>query len=225
MSAAGRRAVWRDLVERRLPEAARDHRDWPVRLDHCFARILLDHACGGPWRDSVPPPAHANLPPDRLEAAIALGEAVIAGEADLRALNRRSLAWRGKLRVAPPAKSLEGHGFLLRRWTRDDEAAFAAINADPEVMAYFPTLFTEDASRAQARRIDALFAEDGFGPWAVEQGGRFVGVVGAARMPHPLPFPGSEEPERSVELIWRLARDAWGRGLATRGARLALADL
>ncbi len=98
MNAPDRRAAWRDLVERRLPEAARTHRDWPVRLDHCFARILLDHACGGPWRDHVAPPAHANLPADRLEAAIALGEAVLAGEADLHALNRRSLAWRGKLR-------------------------------------------------------------------------------------------------------------------------------
>ena len=38
------------------------------------------------------------LPADRLEAAIALGEALLAGEADLHALNRRSLAWRGKLR-------------------------------------------------------------------------------------------------------------------------------
>ncbi|GJE38287.1 hypothetical protein QO016_002633 [Methylobacterium persicinum] len=96
------RARWRDLVERRLPEAARGRPDWPVRLDHCFARILLDHACGGPWRDSVAPPAHANMPPDRLDAAIALGEKVLAGEADLSALNRRSLAWRGKLRSGSP---------------------------------------------------------------------------------------------------------------------------
>ncbi len=225
MSARDSRAVWRDLVERRLPEAARNRPDWPVRLDHCFARILLDHTCGGPWRDHVTPPAHANMPADKLEAAIALGERVLAGEVDLHALNRRSLAWRGKLRVAPPPEALEAEGFRLRRWTQADDAAFAAINADPEVMAYFPTVFSEDVSRAQARRIDGLFAEDGFGPWAVEQAGRFVGVVGAARMLHPLPFPGSEEPERAVELIWRLARDAWGQGLATRGARLALADL
>lgn len=94
---ADRRAVWRDLVERRLPEAARTHPDWPVRLDHCFARILLDQACGGPWRDSVRPPAHANMPLDRLEEAIGLGEAILAGKADLHDLNRRSLAWRGKL--------------------------------------------------------------------------------------------------------------------------------
>ncbi len=225
MSTADRRAVWRDLVERRLPEAARRRRDWPVRLDHCFARILLDHACGGPWRDSIEPPAHANMPADRLEAAIALGEAVLAGEADLHALNRRSLAWRGKLRIAPPPEALEADGFRLRRWTQGDAAAFAALNADPEVMAYFPAPLPDDVSRAQAQRLDARFAEDGFGPWVVEQAGRFVGVVGAARMYRPLPFPGGEEPETAVELMWRLAREAWGQGLATRGARLALADL
>jgi hypothetical protein len=101
MSPRDPRTAWRDLVERRLPEAARARRDWPVRLDHCFARILLDHACGGPWRDHVKPPAHANMPAERLEAAIAMGEAVLAGEADLGALNRRSLEWRGKLRGEP----------------------------------------------------------------------------------------------------------------------------
>jgi hypothetical protein len=31
-----------------------------------------------------------------LVAAIALGRAAIAGESDMTALNRRSLAWRGK---------------------------------------------------------------------------------------------------------------------------------
>ena len=95
-----RRARWRDLVERRLPEAARP--GWPVHLDHCFARILLDNACGGPWRDHVRAPAHANMPPERLDAAIALGESVLAGRADLADLDRRSLAWRGKLGRSPP---------------------------------------------------------------------------------------------------------------------------
>lgn len=99
--AAAIRAQWRDLVERRLPEAARVRPDWPVRLDHCFARILLDAACGGPWRESVRPPAHANMPVERLEAAIALGEAVLVDAVDLAALNRRSLAWRGKGEARP----------------------------------------------------------------------------------------------------------------------------
>ena len=90
------RARWRDLVERRLPGARRP--DWPVRFDHCFARILLDAACGRPWREVVPPPAWKNTPPDTLARAVATGEAVLAGEADLGELNRESLRLRGKLR-------------------------------------------------------------------------------------------------------------------------------
>ena len=100
MTIPDRRAHWRDLVERRLPEAARRRAGWPVRLDHCFARILLDNACGGPWREHVRPPAHANMPPDHLAEAIRLGEGVLAGAIDLADLNRRSLAWRGKTREA-----------------------------------------------------------------------------------------------------------------------------
>jgi hypothetical protein len=88
--ADGLRRRWRDLVERRLPEAARAQPDCPVRFDHCFARILLDNACGRPWREAVRAPAWRYMPADRLENALAIGEAVLAGAADLAALNDRS---------------------------------------------------------------------------------------------------------------------------------------
>ncbi|WP_230374328.1 hypothetical protein [Pontivivens ytuae] len=91
------RRRWRELVGERLPRAART-RDWPVHEDHCFARILLDATMERPWREVVEPPAWANTPPDRLAHAIALGEAVLEGTADLHALNRLSLKLRGKLR-------------------------------------------------------------------------------------------------------------------------------
>ena len=223
MSAAARRAHWRDLVERRLPEAARP--DWPVRLDHCFGRILLDHACGGPWRDQVRPPAHATLPLDQLETAIALGEAVLAGHPDLALLNRRSLAWRGKIPPAPVPAAIRDGGLILRRWRPEDAAPFAALNADPAVMAHFPRPRTGAESAAEAGLLDRRFVADGFGPWALEHDGRFVGFAGAMRILRPLPFPGGDRPGSTVELAWRLAREAWGRGLATRAARLALADL
>jgi RimJ/RimL family protein N-acetyltransferase len=223
MSEAARRAYWRDLVERRLPEAARP--GWPVRLDHCFARILLDHACGGPWRDHVRPPAYATLPLDQLEAAIALGEAVLAGHADLALLNRRSLAWRGKVAAATVPEALEDGDLILRRWRPEDTAPFAALNADAAVMAHFPRPRTEAESAAEAGRFDRRFVADGFGPWALAQGGRFIGCAGAMRILQPLPFPGGDRPGTTVELAWRLAREAWGRGFATRAARLTLADL
>lgn len=223
MSEAARRAQWRDLVGRRLPQAARP--DWPVRLDHCFARILLDNTCGGPWREQVRPPAHANLPPDLLETAIALGEAVLAGHADLALLNRRSLAWRGKIATVPVPPALRDGDLLLRRWRPDDTAPFGALNADPAVMAGFPRPRTEAESAAEAGRCDRYFVADGFGPWAVEQDGRFLGFVGAFRIMRALPFPGGERVGATIELGWRVAREAWGRGIATRAARLALADL
>ena len=90
---------WFALTREEMPAAAAG-RGWPVRFDHCFQRILLDHAAGGPWRYAIAAPAWRHATEAQLQRAIALGEAALAGEADLAALNRQSLAWRGKLRRA-----------------------------------------------------------------------------------------------------------------------------
>ena len=89
-------ARWFALTRREMPAAALA-RGWPVRFDHCFQRILLDNACERPWREAIEPPAYRNAPAAVLHKAIALGEAALAGEADLAAMNRRSLKLRGKL--------------------------------------------------------------------------------------------------------------------------------
>ncbi|WP_375249558.1 hypothetical protein [Sphingomonas sp.] len=68
-----------------------------MKADHCFQRILLDHACGGRWYDQITRrPAYRHACDTTLDRAIALGEAVAAGTTDLAALNRQSLIWRGK---------------------------------------------------------------------------------------------------------------------------------
>ncbi len=219
------RRRWRALVDERLPEAASGRPDWPVSRNHCFARILLDNACGGPWRESVAPPAWANMPPERLDVALALGEAVLAGRQDLAVLNHRSLLWRRKRPVPQPPASLPGDGFALRRWRLTDDAPFAALCADPAVMRFFPAPKTARESQAEARALARRFEEDGFGPWAVEAPEGFVGFVGCWRPARPLPLGSLIGRETGlVEIGWRLARPAWGRGFAVRGARLALAD-
>jgi hypothetical protein len=92
-------ADWLHLTRDQLPALATTRPDWPVRLDHCFQRILLDHAVGGTWYDRVTGrPAYRHLPDDQLARAVALGRAVAAGQVDLAALNARSLRWRGKHR-------------------------------------------------------------------------------------------------------------------------------
>ena len=89
-------ARWLDLTRRELPALAAT-RGWPVSADHCFQRILLDHAVGGRWYDHVAGrPAYRHVALDRLAGAVALGDAVVADDADLHALNAQSLRWRGK---------------------------------------------------------------------------------------------------------------------------------
>lgn len=85
---------WLHLTREALPAVAME-RHWPVRADHCFQRILLDAACGGRWYDHVSGrPAYAHAPGPILSRAVSLGEACLAGTADLAALNQASLAWR-----------------------------------------------------------------------------------------------------------------------------------
>ncbi len=91
------RAAWLVLTRERLPARARAQ-DWPLRLDHCFQRVLLDQVCGGRWYDHVEGrPAYRHLDPERLEAAVALGERLLReGEPLLARLDEDSLRWRGK---------------------------------------------------------------------------------------------------------------------------------
>jgi len=87
---------WFDLTRSVMPALGQE-RGWPVRFDHCFQRILLDNACGGPWREHIEAPAYKNASHSLLESAIRLGEKAIRGEADLAEWNRQSLEWRGKV--------------------------------------------------------------------------------------------------------------------------------
>ncbi|MCW2816811.1 MAG: GCN5-related N-acetyltransferase [Nocardioides sp.] len=94
-------ARWHAIVREELPAVARrDH--WPLRLDHCFARVLLDAVCGGRWYDHVEGrPAYRHLDTERLARAVALGEELVAatdGRTRLEELNDQSLRWRGKRR-------------------------------------------------------------------------------------------------------------------------------
>ena len=105
MTRAEAYARYRQLVDDELPRRAREGR-WVVTADHCFGRILLDHAVGGRWYDVLDrrrSPASAQLDDDQLAAAVALGERVLAeGDPLLRELDAQSLAWRGKRTSLPP---------------------------------------------------------------------------------------------------------------------------
>jgi ribosomal-protein-alanine N-acetyltransferase len=115
------------------------------------------------------------------------------------------------------ADSIRTARLLLRPWTDSDRAPFAAMNADPVVMEHFPALLTRAESDAFVDRIEAHFAEHGYGLWAVEDDSGFVGFTGLLWATFDAPF------NPSLEVGWRLARTAWGRGYATEAATAALA--
>lgn len=123
-------------------------------------------------------------------------------------------------RAAPTSSGMEDlrtPRLLLRRWRDTDRQPFARLNADPDVMAHFPGVLDRAESDALADRIEAHFAEHGFGVWALEvQGGEpFVGFVGLAHVGFDAHF------TPCVEIAWRLARSSWGHGYATEAAREA----
>jgi RimJ/RimL family protein N-acetyltransferase len=115
------------------------------------------------------------------------------------------------------AAELRTQRLALRRWRAADEAAMAAINSDPEVTRHLNGSIDRAATAAFYARVQEHWAKHGFGFYAVESrepgvAGRFVGFVGVG---YPTFLP---ELAARPELGWRLARHAWGRGLATEAA-------
>jgi RimJ/RimL family protein N-acetyltransferase len=107
---------------------------------------------------------------------------------------------------------------VMRRWRDSDRDAFAAVNADPEVMRYFPAALDRAASDALIDRIESRFDRQGFGLWALEitATAEFIGFTGLNPMPDGVPGAGG------TEVGWRLARHAWHHGYATEAATAAV---
>ena len=114
---------------------------------------------------------------------------------------------------------LETRRLLLRRWRDSDRVPFAALNADPRVMQFFPAVLSRTESDRLVDRIEAHFEKHGFGLFAVELGqeGAFIGFIGLSVPDFEAPF------TPCVEIGWRIAAAYWNQGLATEGAKAVLA--
>jgi RimJ/RimL family protein N-acetyltransferase len=111
---------------------------------------------------------------------------------------------------------LETERLILRMLNLDDAESYARICADPEVMRYLgegKPLSTLEAWRHMAF-IVGHWQLLGYGHFAVEEksSGKLVGRLGFL---NPAGWPG-------FELGWTLARESWGQGYASEGARRAL---
>ena len=93
---AERIARFKQLTEQELPARARAE-SWPIRLDHCFKRICLDHAFMDVWYNHLARPAERHLAGEALSRALGCAEALLSGDQAL--LDERdgaSLRYRGK---------------------------------------------------------------------------------------------------------------------------------
>ena len=99
------RAKWTELYSIRLPELAKakapSQPSWPVHLDHCFGRIILDAVVGegkAPWKDKLKGPAVKNMSEEQLEGCLHMGEKIADGSVSLVELDEQSLKSRGKMK-------------------------------------------------------------------------------------------------------------------------------
>ena len=104
----------------------------------------------------------------------------------------------------------------LRPFTIEDLDGLWRIARDPEVMRHIGDgrPFSRDETRENLLRIIESFERRGYGRWALEKkdGGELIGYCGL----------GNGMAEVGVEVVYLLAREEWGKGVATEAASAIL---
>jgi [ribosomal protein S5]-alanine N-acetyltransferase len=106
----------------------------------------------------------------------------------------------------------------LREFRSDDLDALAAMFADSEQMRFYARPRTREETQYWLHRHLAMYAQHGFGLWAIElqSNAAFAGYCGI----RPLDLDGRAE----TEIAWRVEKQHWGQGVATEAAA-AVRDL
>lgn len=113
---------------------------------------------------------------------------------------------------------LETERLVLRRWCDADRDSFARLNADPEVMHYFPKTHDRKYSDTFIDKMQEHLETHGYTLLACErkEEGDFIGFVGLLQQTFEARF------TPAVEVGWRLHKHAWGQGYATEAAKACL---
>ncbi|ULQ60435.1 GNAT family N-acetyltransferase [Brucepastera parasyntrophica] len=113
---------------------------------------------------------------------------------------------------------IETPRLALRHWKESDMVPFIRMNADTEVMRYFPEPYEEDRTRCFYDAIITEFSDYGYGLYAAEEknSGGFIGFIGF----HRANFKAAFCP--CIEIGWRLDKSFWNRGYAAEGANACL---
>lgn len=115
-------------------------------------------------------------------------------------------------------QTLKTERLILRSWKKEDEEPFFQLNSDEKVMEYFPSVLTREESDQMIMRMQNKMEKRGWGLWAVSliENGTFIGFIGLNDID------SSILPDSPIEIGWRLASHAWGKGYAQEGAKTVL---
>ncbi|MEL7122652.1 MAG: GNAT family N-acetyltransferase [Bacteroidota bacterium] len=106
----------------------------------------------------------------------------------------------------------------IRNWIEEDLQPMSAINADPEVMRYFPKIFTEKDTAKHIARMQQQYKDNGYCYFAVDRldTNEFIGFIGLCKQEFDLGW------GTYIDIGWRLKQSAWYQGFATEGAKACL---
>lgn len=115
-------------------------------------------------------------------------------------------------------KILETQRLILRSFQMTDLDAMAAIDADPKVCEFLPTLGTRENTTAGIQRIMSHQQQKGYSLYAVELKAthEMIGWIGLMTPSFEAHF------TPAIEIGWRLASRHWNQGYATEGAKAVL---
>ncbi len=106
----------------------------------------------------------------------------------------------------------------LRNWKDSDIKNATLMNANKDVMEFFPNTWSQLETEAFIKRMQQHFTTHGFCYFAVDilDSNEFIGFIGLSHQNYKTNF------TPFVDVGWRLLSKAWGKGYATEGASACL---
>ncbi len=103
---------------------------------------------------------------------------------------------------------------IFSTWSDSDKSWFSEMNADPEVMQYFPKELTKEESVEFLDRLQKHQSKHGYCYFKVTEKESNVpmGFIGLAYQEYKTEF------TPAIDIGWRLKKEYWGKGYATEGA-------
>lgn len=106
----------------------------------------------------------------------------------------------------------------FRNWLAEDLPTMAQMNADSEVMQYFPSTHSKERTQQFIERMQLQYAERKYCYFATEklETKELIGFIGLAYQSFKAPF------TPCTDIGWRLSKEHWNHGYATEGAKRCL---